>query len=261
MTAHLGADQLSAYLDGEVTGPERDRLDAHLAGCPSCAAQKDAMSGVVKAVANLPRPTMTAAEASAIRQAVLRQFPAGATAPAPGGHGGGWRRWLTWKIYATAGAVALVVVGIAGYATLRPATHSRPTARAALGLAPQPSPTDVGLTTPDEARAFGEALVGPAATPVPRALTVPGSASQPFGLSGSDSNRTAASPQDPLDACIAKVVSSAGPQAVALANAPVTYQGQPAWAIVVSSATPNVAAVFVESSPACTLLTTATFTR
>ncbi len=28
---------MTAYLDGELAGRDRDRLDAHLAGCPHCA--------------------------------------------------------------------------------------------------------------------------------------------------------------------------------------------------------------------------------
>jgi anti-sigma factor RsiW len=28
---------LAAYLDGELTGRDRERLEAHLAGCPHCA--------------------------------------------------------------------------------------------------------------------------------------------------------------------------------------------------------------------------------
>lgn len=50
---HLG-DLLSAHLDGELDATERDRVDAHLAACGLCAAEREAIAAVRDRVRALP---------------------------------------------------------------------------------------------------------------------------------------------------------------------------------------------------------------
>jgi len=45
---------LSAYLDGEIAAPERALLEAHLAGCASCRAERDRLSRALALIAELP---------------------------------------------------------------------------------------------------------------------------------------------------------------------------------------------------------------
>jgi len=45
---------LSAYLDGEIPAPERALLEAHLAGCASCRAERDRLSRALALIAELP---------------------------------------------------------------------------------------------------------------------------------------------------------------------------------------------------------------
>jgi predicted anti-sigma-YlaC factor YlaD len=51
--AHLG-DFLSARVDGELAGPERQAADEHLAGCADCRAELDATAHMHQLVGGLP---------------------------------------------------------------------------------------------------------------------------------------------------------------------------------------------------------------
>ncbi|HSL26394.1 MAG TPA: zf-HC2 domain-containing protein [Acidimicrobiia bacterium] len=50
---HLG-EAISAYLDGELSGPERHRADSHLAGCDLCRDELDGMAGIRARLRALP---------------------------------------------------------------------------------------------------------------------------------------------------------------------------------------------------------------
>ncbi len=52
-TAHLG-ELLSAYLDGEVTGDEEERVVLHLDGCPACRDELLDLDAARTAVRSLP---------------------------------------------------------------------------------------------------------------------------------------------------------------------------------------------------------------
>jgi len=47
-------DLLSAYLDGELDGPRKAEVEAHLAACPECAALLEAITIARDALASLP---------------------------------------------------------------------------------------------------------------------------------------------------------------------------------------------------------------
>ncbi|MCJ7726330.1 MAG: zf-HC2 domain-containing protein [Acidimicrobiia bacterium] len=47
-------DLLSALLDGELSAPERQRIDAHLTGCADCRLELEAIESVRSAVRSLP---------------------------------------------------------------------------------------------------------------------------------------------------------------------------------------------------------------
>lgn len=53
MTADPFTDQLSEYLDGELSAPERAAVDAHLAQCAACRATLEELRGVVLEAASL----------------------------------------------------------------------------------------------------------------------------------------------------------------------------------------------------------------
>lgn len=64
-------EQLSAYLDGELTPPERDALARHISACPECTAELARLRGVRALLGALPTP------------AVPRSFALPATTPGP----------------------------------------------------------------------------------------------------------------------------------------------------------------------------------
>lgn len=47
-------DELSALLDGALAPPARAAVEAHLAGCATCRAERDRLSGALSALARLP---------------------------------------------------------------------------------------------------------------------------------------------------------------------------------------------------------------
>jgi len=54
------ARRLSAYHDGEVSETERVALEAHLQGCPACAAELNRLRRLSHVLATAPRPEMPA---------------------------------------------------------------------------------------------------------------------------------------------------------------------------------------------------------
>jgi hypothetical protein len=105
---HLELETISAYIDGELSTQERDRIAQHLTSCPSCAASARRLQGAVRSVAALGPVQMTIDEHRALRQAVL-----GATKPAAG-------RWSLGRLHwSAAGAFALIAVAVVGFTFLR----------------------------------------------------------------------------------------------------------------------------------------------
>lgn len=71
---HPSDGDLSAYLDGRLEDAVRARLEAHLAGCPTCRQALEELRAVRQALRELPR---TAAPRSfALREADVRPAPA-----------------------------------------------------------------------------------------------------------------------------------------------------------------------------------------
>ena len=112
MSGHLDTETLSAHLDGH-SGGAAPRIEAHLATCAQCAARRAALQRVVRSVATLPPVSPTAAEAGALRSAVLAGAGRGAS-PMPWLWR--WRSRMTWRVYAAGGAVAALLAGGIGYA-------------------------------------------------------------------------------------------------------------------------------------------------
>jgi len=54
------AQRLSAYHDGEVSEAERVSLEAHLQGCPACAAERNRLRRLSDLLSAAPRPEMSA---------------------------------------------------------------------------------------------------------------------------------------------------------------------------------------------------------
>lgn len=186
MSEHLDIETLSAHLDGH-SGGAASRIEAHLGSCAQCAARRAALQRVVRSVATLPPVAPTAAEAGALRSAVLAGAGRGAS-PVP--WFSRWRARMTWRLYAAGGAVAALLAGGIGYAAFEggqaavqasavghraaaaiEAKAFANTSEVVVYVAQQPSVTDTVRTLtaaaiPTTLRQFQDML---AATPTPRA--------------------------------------------------------------------------------------------
>jgi anti-sigma factor RsiW len=131
--SHLG-HRLSALIDGELDGVERDRVLVHLAGCESCRTDavalrtlKRRMNALGEAAADaaltrrlmgLAQPSGAAGPGGPLRWS--RSAAAGAFAPAQGG------REVRPSWYVAFGATAVVLVGLGTAAFLAGGSHGQP---------------------------------------------------------------------------------------------------------------------------------------
>jgi anti-sigma factor RsiW len=78
MSHHLG-DRLSALVDGELSGAERDRASAHLAGCAQCRAEAAQLRALKRKLRSLGQGAP--AEAAMIRRLISMTGPGGPLPP------------------------------------------------------------------------------------------------------------------------------------------------------------------------------------
>jgi anti-sigma factor RsiW len=106
--SHLG-DRLSALIDGELDGAERDRASAHLAGCEQCRTEAAELRALKQKLSTLV--SRAPAEAAMTRRLIAMTGPGGPLPPRrrrrestrPGPRGPVRRRYLVF------GAMSLVV--------------------------------------------------------------------------------------------------------------------------------------------------------
>ena len=100
MNNHPEPEQLSAYVDGELDGRERDDLEQHLTGCSVCSATVRAIRATLADMRALPTPAPSEKDSWALRVAIskARKRPAAR-----------YRAWVA-AAGVAAGIIALVVV-------------------------------------------------------------------------------------------------------------------------------------------------------
>jgi anti-sigma factor RsiW len=110
---------IQAYVDGSATGSERRRVEAHLSGCPQCAALLRRSRQLVQALASMPaRPVSDQFEARL--QAAMREQPRQPSAR------GTWERFFLhfeWRLRVPALATAGVLASALLAAGLLPVLH------------------------------------------------------------------------------------------------------------------------------------------
>jgi hypothetical protein len=134
-------EELSAYLDQELTGLARQQLDAHLETCETCRRRLESLRQTVGAIQALP----TEAPPRVFTIPAQREQPRRRFAPVFGWVGG-----------ATAAALVAIVVGIQlthGLGSGSPATTAAQ-ANSHAYLQAQPVPGAAGATSTDADRAF-----------------------------------------------------------------------------------------------------------
>jgi hypothetical protein len=106
MNTHPDPEQLSAYIDGELTGTGRDDLEQHLTGCSDCSATVHALRATLADMRALPSPVPSEQDQWALRSAIAkaRRRPA--------------ERYRRWVIGAgSAAAAAAAIVGVVSLAS------------------------------------------------------------------------------------------------------------------------------------------------
>lgn len=73
MSTHPEITLLSAYVDGELVGDERARLEAHLPGCAECRGTLDAVRAAIADVAALPDVEMSAEQIARLDAGIARE--------------------------------------------------------------------------------------------------------------------------------------------------------------------------------------------
>jgi len=101
MSTHPDPEQLSAYIDGELTGTDRDDLEQHLTGCSECSATLRGLRATVADMRSLPAPVPSEQDLWALRSAIAK---------ARRGPAERYRRWVVGA--GGAAAVAAAIVGV-----------------------------------------------------------------------------------------------------------------------------------------------------
>ena len=110
--AHESArDLASAWVDGELSGPDLDRLERHLAGCAECSGHVTAMHALPPLLQALPRIEPSPGLAAAIVDRLPLDRRTGAARRT---------QWLAWRLVPV--VVAAVVLAIVAGVALRPGT-------------------------------------------------------------------------------------------------------------------------------------------
>ena len=255
---HETIEALSAFVDGEVSPAERSRIQGHLASCSDCAARRRLLEGASVSLRNLPSVTPTTDESRRIRQGVLgraRRRPVPRLRP----------RWVG----AGAGALALVVAGIYAGSGLfggdddGDVTAARETRRS-INSDAGPAPV---FGSPDELRAYitndpvvRESLRTSLAGPAPKAAPAapPPAADQATPFDGSDASKLRAGPTTSAEApaaaapdaegapqerlaqdCLEDLLRGQGPDVRSVLARPATWEGKPAWLLVLAQPSPN----------------------
>ena len=100
MSTHPDPEQLSAYVDGELTGADRDDLEQHLTGCSECSSTLRGLRATLADMRAMPAPVPSEQESWALRSAInkARKRPAKR-----------YRQWVT-AVGAVAAVFGLIVV-------------------------------------------------------------------------------------------------------------------------------------------------------
>lgn len=232
---HETIESLSAYLDRELPAFEHARIEAHVAACSACAAQKAALEGVVSAVCSLPAAAPTADESRALRQQILRRM----------GRRGRMRWWPTPRAWAGAGALGLVLLGaVAGYSLLRPQPGQQAVtppvtadslAQAPLELASAEDVRSAVSSQPEVLAGVQRYRVADVAGNESRTFVVPKSIGGDTAELVAPAPREAAgsaAPEQSAQSCMTQVLEAqTNPSAPLLARA-ARYRGRPAWLLV-----------------------------
>jgi anti-sigma factor RsiW len=75
MSTHIDGPEISAFLDGALTAPDRARVDAHLASCSACRREFESLRHMKLVLSSAPRKNMPAELALALEARLVKGAP------------------------------------------------------------------------------------------------------------------------------------------------------------------------------------------
>jgi hypothetical protein len=129
MNQHPEPEQLSAYVDGELSGSDRDDLEQHLTGCSDCSATVRAIRATLADMRALPAPVPSEQDSWRVRAAITkaRRKPA--------------QRYRAWVAGASVAAAVIAIVVITNGRTASSTFSHTGNVVAGEGTAAAPAPT------------------------------------------------------------------------------------------------------------------------
>jgi Putative zinc-finger len=234
MITHPDPEQLSAYVDGELTGGERDDLEQHLTGCSECSATLRALRATVADVRALPQPAPSEQDTWALRAAIAkaRKRP---------------MQRYRWAIAASSVAAAAIAVVVSLNVGHHARTTSSPQNKALAGgsvLGPTASPvieidptnytSASAKTLLERVRSGGTNTFTTAATPSAEGQTLEGRTSVPQSLPQAASSADQSRYLSQISRCQSLVLSKDTSGARAIAYIVGRYQSTPVFFLVYS---------------------------
>lgn len=204
--------RLAAYLGRELDPSTREAVEAHLASCPACRADAEALTEVIRSVADLPVEEPPRGFSDAVMARVR-----GESRPASL-----WKRlflppWTTLPAYAT--ACVVVAVGV-GWYVIR---------------ATQPVPVQVAQQTEDraESQRETESVAIPEAAPAPKREPAPAETNPEFV------SKSAKALTEPRSSASDSAQTPASPPALEAPAARQDLQSEPAGAMAIAPSGPK----------------------
>jgi len=182
-------EQLSAYLDGELTEDETQEVDEHLEGCEACRQELSRLERTVLMVRRLPKEKAPSALASAVAERI-RAVPV----PAPP------QRRALWSVPTTLAAAAVLLLACVIMLKVRPGTVGRSDDRA----------TEALVAQAPKQEALAQEVVTPLAVSTAKMKPRGGRASDALGVGGRP--RYAVATPKPVDKAVSKLGKKAEAQ-------------------------------------------------
>jgi anti-sigma factor RsiW len=100
MNTHIDGTEISAFLDGALAAPDRDRVGAHLTSCAGCRRELDLLTHMKLVLSSAPRKTMPAELVLALERRLV------------GGSGSFWKTLVRPALWVPVGAVAAATLAV-----------------------------------------------------------------------------------------------------------------------------------------------------
>jgi Tol biopolymer transport system component/anti-sigma factor RsiW len=250
--SHLDVELLSAYIDGDVTLAERERVESHLQGCAACRAERDSLQSTVALLAALPRVAVPRAFTLSEAQVGIRR-----PASQPSWYGGLLRGLGAVTALALVAVVAVTLMrqpggtSVGTLARVAPAATTPQLATAAAAQQPagqEAAPAPASSAAEQPAAEAATETVAPAASEAATAKEAPAPAAFARSANPTEETTPAQQAESPAAAEDAAASTESAPENAA-EGAPLAAEAAPLAAQAAPEASPAVAAMAANAGP------------